>query len=297
MLLTLAFTWGASYLFIKVAVRELEPPALIAFRLLVAGAALFAVLAVHQGGAVAAARAVGSAWRPGIVLGASNGLLPFWLIAWGEKHVDSGVAAVANSTTPIFVALLAIRFRESERADGMRLAGIAVGLVGVGVLTGLDTTGGWWTVAGTVAVVVASFSYAGAALFAQGAARGHAAPVLACAFALYGFVLMIPFAVWFRPDVLPSGKAIGCVLALALAGTAFAQLVFFRLVGLHGSAKASLVTYLMPPIALFYGATLLDEPLRLGALLGLALILAGVALGSGALRPAAVRRLVRAVAG
>ena len=74
--------------------------------------------------------------------------IPFTLIAWGEKHVDSGVAAIANSTVPIFVALLAIRFRPSERVTGMRLFGVLLGLVGVGVLTGLNPEGGWWAIAG-----------------------------------------------------------------------------------------------------------------------------------------------------
>ena len=94
------------------------------------------------------------------MLGVVNAAIPFTLIAWGEKHIDSGVAAIANAIVPIFVVLLAIRFRPSERARGLRLAGILLGLVGVGVLAGAHPQGGWWGVAGTLAVVVASVSYA-----------------------------------------------------------------------------------------------------------------------------------------
>jgi drug/metabolite transporter (DMT)-like permease len=82
----------------------------------------------------------------------------------------------------------------------------------------------------------------------------------------------------------PSGKAIGSVLALSIAGTALAQLILYRMLRLHGSARLSLVTYLMPPVALFYGALLLDEPVRPEAIAGLGLILAGVFVGSGKMR-------------
>ena len=154
MLGILAASWGASYLFIKVAVEDLEPAPMMCLRLILAFAALFPVLAYASGfrGAVSAIRGTG---RGGALLGLINMAIPFTLIAWGEKHVDSGVAAIANSTVPIFVALLAIRFRPSERVTGMRLFGVLLGLLGVGVLTGLNPEGGWWAIAGTLAVVVA----------------------------------------------------------------------------------------------------------------------------------------------
>ena len=129
MLGILAASWGASYLFIKVAVEDLEPAPMMCLRLILAFAALFPVLAYSSGfrGAVSAIRGTG---RGGALLGLINMAIPFTLIAWGEKHVDSGVAAIANSTVPIFVALLAIRFRPSERVTGMRLFGVLLGLLG-----------------------------------------------------------------------------------------------------------------------------------------------------------------------
>ena len=117
LLLTLSALWGASYLFIKVGVRDLAPTVLVELRLLLAAAVLVGFLWLREGGpgALAALRA---AARPGIVLGLVNASIPFVLIAWGERHVDSGVAAVANATVPIFNALLVLRFIPAERVTG-----------------------------------------------------------------------------------------------------------------------------------------------------------------------------------
>ncbi len=282
LLLFLSALWGASYLFIKVAVRDLEPATMMALRLVISSPLLFAVLATRSGGRHALAQVRG-AWREGLVLGVINAALPFTLIAWGEKHIDSGVAAIANASVPIFVALLAIRFRPSDRVSGLRLVGILVGLVGVGVLAGVRPEGGWWAVAGTLAVVVASFSYAAGVLYAQRSVSATSGLVLATASMTAGALLLLPLGLAQLPSEVPGWKELGSVAALAVLGTVIAQIVFYRLIRLHGSARTSLVTYLLPGTALLYGVLLLDEPLTLSSLGGMALILAGVALGSGVL--------------
>jgi drug/metabolite transporter (DMT)-like permease len=101
---------------------------------------------------------------------------------------------------------------------------------------------------------------------------------------VYGALILLPVALLQLPDEMPGWKALGSVAGLAIGGTAIAQLVLFRMLRLHGSSRTSLVTYLLPPVALAYGVLLLDEPLTGAALAGLALILPGIALGSGALR-------------
>jgi drug/metabolite transporter (DMT)-like permease len=279
----LAAVWGASYLFIKVGVEEIEPTAMMFFRLLIAAALLVPFVLVREG-AARGLRQLAQAWRPGLVLGFANAALPFTLIAWGEKHIDSGVAAIANATVPLFVVLLAIRFRPSERATGGRLAGILLGLVGVALVAGAQPGGGAWAIAGTLAVVVASLAYAASGLYGQGVANVVAAPVLATASMVGGMLILLPFALLQLPDEVPGWKASASVVALAVGGTALAQIVIFRMLRLHGAAKLSLVTYLLPLTALVYGAILLDEEITLATLGGLALILGGVALGSGGLR-------------
>ncbi|HZQ64783.1 MAG TPA: EamA family transporter [Gaiellaceae bacterium] len=284
LLLLLAALWGASYLFIKVAVRDFEPTAMIELRLLISAPLLVGFLAVRAGARSALGQVAG-AWREGLVYGVINGALPFTLIAWGEKHIDSGVAAIANASVPIFVAILAIRFKPSERSTGLKLVGIVLGLAGVGVLAGVHPEGGWWAVAGTLAVVAASLSYAAGGLYGQHVVARVQGPVMAAAGLVYGALVLLPFALVQLPDHAPGWKAVGSVVGLAVAGTAIAQLILFRMLRLFGAARLSLVTYLLPAFALFYGALILDEPLRASALAGLALILCGVALGSGVWRP------------
>ncbi len=284
LLLILSAIWGSSYLFIKVAVGDLAPTTMIALRLALAVAVLGAYL-VRRLGLARAAAELRAALPAGAVLGLINAAIPFTLIAWGEEHVDSGVAAIANATVPIFVVLLAVRYRPSERVGGLRLGGVLVGLVGVAVLTGVHPRGGWWAVAGTLAVVVASVSYAAANLYAhRHVTERISGPVLATASMACALVFLLPFGLAQLPASVPGWKALGSVAALGIAGTALAQLVFFRLLRLYGSARSSLVAYLLPVTALLYGAVLLHEPVTGSALGGLALILAGVAVGSGALR-------------
>jgi drug/metabolite transporter (DMT)-like permease len=289
---SLAAIWGASYLFIKVAVRDFPPAAMIEIRLGGAGIvlAVFLILTLGRRAAFAALRATG--WA-GFAIGVVNGAIPFTLIAWGEQHIDSGIAAVANSTVPIFNALLVPWLLPSERLSRRRLVGVFVGFAGVTVLTLGQPAVGWWFVAGTMAVVVASLSYALGGILAQqslGSARG---PALAAASMLGGAVALLPLALVDLPDHTPGWKSVASLAALTLAGTVLGQLILFRTIRLHGSARTSLVTYLMPPAALVYGAILLGEPITVASVGALALIMVGVGLGSGVLTLARRRAAIQ----
>ncbi len=281
-ILLLAAVWGASYLFIKVAVEEIEPAPMMAVRTLLAAAVLATYLGLRIGWKRAAAD-VHAAWRHCLVLGVLNAALPFWLIAWGEKHIDSGLAAVVQASVPIFNALLVLRFLPHERLSTTRALGLAVGIVGVGVVTGIHPDGGWIAVAGALAIVASSLAYAGAGVYGQKAVSGTAGPVLATGSMLVGGLILLPIALFQLPTSAPGWEATSSVLALSLLGTALAQLVLFRILALYGSARLSLVTYLLPGFALVYGALILDEAITASTLLGGALILGGVALASGTL--------------
>ncbi len=282
LLVVLGAIWGSSYLFIKIGVRDLSPAALIELRLLCAAPILIA-FAWRRYGREALLRA----WRPGIVLAVLNAAVPFTLIAWGEKWVDSGTAAVANSSVPIFVALLAVFFVPSERSTGWRLVGVLLGLVGVSVLAGVHPQGGWHGTIGIAAIVVASVSYAAANLYA-GRRMSAGGPVLAAVSMGGAFVLLLPLALATLPAHAPGWKSVGSGAALGLLGTALAQILSYRMIRLYGSSRSVLVAYMLPAFALFYG-TLFGEPLTVEKLAGLVLISGGVALGSGALRVASGR--------
>jgi drug/metabolite transporter (DMT)-like permease len=281
LLLLLSATWGASYLFIKVAVEDIPPATMMAARLLIAAAVLLGYLVVVTGLGVALAE-LRSAWRPLLVLGVFNAAVPFWLIAWGEQHIDSSVAAIAQATVPIFNLLLGLRFLPHDRVTWSRVTGLGLGAGGVALLAGLNPVGGWWAAAGTLAVVLSSLAYAASGIYGQRRVRTVRGPVLAAGSMLAGGLVLLPFGVAEAPAKAPDGAAIASVLALALLGTALAQLVLYRMLRLHGAAKVSLVTYLIPGFALIYGAVLLDEPVTAVVFGGLGLILAGVALASGA---------------
>ena len=280
LLLSLAAIWGASFMFIEIALRDLEPTTLMAGRLLIASVFLVGLMAVRG-----VLRRLGRAGWRAFALGLINSALPFTLIAWGQKHIDSGVAAIANATVPLFVAILAIWLARSERATGMRIVGIALGLVGVGVLTGAQPEVDAWAVIGTLAVVAASVSYALAGLLLQRQTVRIDALTLSTATILGATIALIPFGVAQAPAELPGWEASASVLVLGIAGTGVGILLFMKMLGDFGAFRAGLVTYLMPITALLYGALLLDETITALMLVGLALILAGVALGSGLLRP------------
>ncbi len=277
LLLVLGAIWGSSYLFIRVGVRDLSPAVLVDVRLLCAVPILLVFAARRHGWP-----ALRSAWREGLVLGVLNAAAPFTLISWGERYVDSGTAAVANSSVPIFVALLAFFFVPDERSTGLRLVGVLLGLVGVAILAGVHPQGGWRGAAGIAAIVVASVSYAAANLYA-GRRMSVGGPVLAATSMTVAFLLVLPLAAATPPAHAPGWKPLGSAVALGLVGTALGQILAYRLIRLYGSARTALVAYLLPAFALLYGL-LLDEVLTFQKLAGLVLITGGVALGAGAVR-------------
>jgi drug/metabolite transporter (DMT)-like permease len=289
LLVVLGAIWGSSYLFIKVGVRDLSPAVLIEVRLLCAAPVLVAFAWRRYGG-----KTLARAWRQGLVLAVLNAAVPFTLIAWGERWVDSGTAAVANSTVPIFVAMLAVLYVPSERSTGWRLVGVLLGLVGVGILAGVHPQGGWHGTIGIAAIVVASVSYAAANLYA-GRRMSFGGPVLAAVSMAGAFVLLLPLALATLPAHAPGWKSIGSGAVLGLLGTALAQILSYRMIRVYGSARSALVAYMLPAFALFYGAVFLGEGLSYQKLAGLALVCGGVALGTGAVRVAS-RRVRRAPA-
>jgi len=292
-LLALAAIWGSSFMFIKIAVDELSPAATMLGRCFVAAVFLGGILVARRGFAQAV-RCLRDFGRAGLVLGIVSTALPFWLIAWGETRIDSGIAAIGNASMPIFVVLLAIRFAPAERVSGWRAFGIALGILGVAVLAGVDPLGGWSGMIGTLAVVLASISYAVSTLYSQRKLGDSSGLLVSTASAFWGTIVLLPFGIVQGPSGLPSWEALGSIAMLGIFGTGVGLLMFLYMIEHFGSARASLVVYLLPVTALLYGALLLDEPLRLTAIAGLVLILGGVALGSGAVRPIRRRQPVPA---
>ncbi|HXR11730.1 MAG TPA: DMT family transporter [Gaiellaceae bacterium] len=291
MLIGLALIWGASFMFIKVADRQLAPSTLIMGRLGLAALTLAIVVPASIGvrETIAELRA-NAGWL--LVVALVNTAVPFWLLSWGETRIDSGLASIIQAAVPIFNALLAFGFFRESRVTGLRLAGIGIGFVGVALLVGAQPSG---KVLGALAVVGMAFGYAIGGLLISRHLQPVRPMVIALASTSVAAVVALPAGIAQAPHTTPGWKEIGSVVALGVPGTALAYLLFFGLITGAGASYASLVTYLIPPIALAYGAIFLGERFGFAAFGGLALVLAGVALGTGGLRIAS-RRVRRAPA-
>jgi drug/metabolite transporter (DMT)-like permease len=280
MLVTVALLWGASFMLIKVAVRELAPATLIMGRIGIGALTLALIVPVMVGGrATVAAIRANAGWL--VVVGVVNVALPFWLLSWGETKIESGLASIIQGAVPIFNAVVAFGFFRDVRVTGRRLLGVGVGFVGVALLVGAQPHG---KVLGALAVVGMALCYAVGQLFAARHLAAVPPPVVALATTGVAAIVALPAGIVQAPHHVPHWKTIGAVLALGIPLTGIAFLIFYAIIAGAGAAFASLVTYLVPPIALAYGAIFLHEHFGFAAFGGLALILAGVALGSGTMR-------------
>ena len=276
LLLALSAIWGSSFLFIKLGVEEVEP-SVVAFGRLAVGLVVLLPLVVARG-VFSDVRAM---VVPLLVLGALNNALPFWLLSFAETRLDSGLAAVIQAAAPILTVLLAARIDPSQRVRGPRLLGVGVGFLGVALLVGVQEGG---QLVGALAVLGTALCYAVSVLYAGRAVRSF--PPLEVSFGqlLVGAALTAPIALVQRPSAVPPAETLAAIAALGALGTGVAYLLYFALIARAGASRAILVTYLVPAFALVYGAVFLDEDVTTSALVGLALILAGTALATGARR-------------
>lgn len=283
MLLALGAIWGASYLFNEIALRELEPAALIEARFLFGLVTLLAVvwLTRERSATVAAVRVESGAIAAVALL---NAVLPFFLIAWGQQFIDSGLTGVLLASSPLFTVLVAAAYDRSELATGLRLAGVVLGFVGVAVLLGAQPAAGRDAVLGAAAVVLAALLYSLAGLYIGRRLAGVPRLAVAAGTTFWAVVLTLPLAAFQLPGELPGLATLAALLALGVGGTGIAYLLYFAIIGGAGASRAILVNYLIPTMAVGYGVFLLGEPLTASMLAGLVLILGGVSLGTGAVR-------------
>jgi drug/metabolite transporter (DMT)-like permease len=282
----LAFIWGASFMLIKIADRQLAPSTLILARV---GSAtlLLAAIALLQLGPRRTLAELRDRWGWLVVVGLVNTAVPFWLLSWGETRIDSGLASIIQGAVPIFNALLAFAFFREARVNGIRLVGLGIGFVGVALLVGDQPHG---KLLAALAVVAMALCYAIGTLLAGRYLRGTPPLVVALASTAVSTLAVLPVGAAQAPSEAWHGETIIAILVLGFVGTAIAYLLFFALIQRAGANYATLVTYLVPPIALAYGAIFLGESFGWPAFAALALILVGVALATGSVRLASLRQ-------
>ncbi len=271
----LAVLWGGSFFFIEVALRDLPVFTIVAAR--VGLAAVLLTGYVYASGQRLPSSL--SMWGRLIVLGALRATVPISLIVWAETQIDSGLASILNSTSPLFTVLVAHFLTADETLTPARALGVAVSMVGVAVLIGADALNGLGLeVLAQVAMLGATLSYGFAAVYGK-QFRGVPTVVSSAGMLAGATLLSLPLAlVLEQPWTLrPSGLSVAAVVGLALLSTALAFIIWFRLIHSAGAANTSMVTFVIPIVGLFLGVSVLGERLELSSLLGLALILLGLA--------------------
>src|SRR4051812_3643675 len=263
--------WGIPYLFIKIAVDDGVPPAVVAWARVVLGASVLLALAWRAG----TLPTLRGRWRWLALFALFEIAIPFPLIATGERHVDSSVAAIIIAAAPLIVALLALRFDASERVSGRRLTGLLVGLAGVVALVGIDIAGRTDGLLGAAPILVAAAGYAaGPMVLSRTLADIDPRATMGASLAIAA-VMLTPLALADPPDAVPPAGALGAVAVLGLACTAAAFVIYSGLIAEIGPGRALVITYVAPVVAVALGVTLLGERPGAGAVAGLLLIIAG----------------------
>jgi len=271
----LAVLWGASYTFIKIGVETIPPVTFIAARTLIAGGILFAIIGWR--GLAIPRDAV--TWRRFAFQACLNSVVPFTLIAAAERSVDAGLATILNSTSPIFTFLLTALITRHEAVTARKLLGVGAGIIGIGLIVGMEALGGLgqqlWA---QLAIIIATISYAGAAIFGRGF-KGLDPMIPAAGSMLCGAVMLVPLSlVVDQPWTLaPSTASVLALLGLSIFSTALAFVIYFRLIQTLGSVGTTSQAYLRVPIGVGIGAVFLGESLGPAVWVGMGFVVAGVA--------------------
>ncbi len=263
----MSIIWGIPYLLIRVAVDELEPAVVVFGRSLI-GALVLLPFALRND----AVRRVLARWPAVIAYTIVEVAAPWYLLTNAEQHITSSLAGLLIATVPLIGAVLAILLRADDRVDGTRMVGLLIGLAGVVALVGLDLGDNLqpWPV---VQVLLTALGYAiGPIIIARVMADLNAVAVNAVVLTITA-VAYAPFAVFAWPDERPSNQAIASVVGLGLICTALAFVLFFALIREIGPARATVITYVNPAVALAAGVIVLDEPITVGIIVGFPLVL------------------------
>jgi drug/metabolite transporter (DMT)-like permease len=292
MLLALGLLWGGSFFFAGVAVKHVPPFTLAFLRFSLAALALHLFIAGRHG----IYGLLRVRWRPFVILGLFNNVLPHSMIFLGQTEIGAGLASILNATTPIWTVIVAHMLTEDEKLTARKLAGTLIGLAGTVVLFSpqleTDADAPLWAMALPLAAAIA---YGFAAVWGR-QFRDVPPPVTAAGQMTASTLIILPVVLlhdmpWQLPP--PPMGAIAAVLALALLSTALAYILYFRLISTAGATNASLVTLLVPPSAILLSTLFLGERMGLEDWVGLALILIGLLVLDGRL----TRRIMQAVRG
>jgi len=273
-LASLAVLWGSSFVWIKVGLRGFAPMQLVFLRLLLAAGLLLSICRIR--GLRMPRQPV--VWVHFAVAATVGNVVPFFLFGLGERTVDSSVAGILNATTPLWTVTVALLARTERAMSASRGAGLLLGFAGTLAIFAPWRSGG--SVSGAVACLVAALLYGVMFVYVGRFLTGRSlAPTVLSAGQLAAATVLSALALpigWHIPQLRPD--ALGSVAVLGLLGTGIAYILNYRLITDEGPTVTSTVTYLIPVVAVLFGAAVLGEPLNLRVLAGMAVVLAGVGL-------------------
>src|SRR2546421_2523152 len=279
--ISMSVIWGIPYLFIKIAIQELDPTVVVFARVGIAALILLPIAAHRK-----VLRPLRERWLVVAALACVQIAAPFLLISYGEQHITSSLTSLLIAADPLLVVLFALRFDPSERPNGLRLIGLLIGMGGVVTLLGLDVGGDAQRLLGAVFVLLAAAGYAASALLIKHptitALPSLGVVAVECVTAT---VVLVPLTVTRLPNKIPDLEVIVSLLVLGLICTALAYLIFFALVAEIGASRGSVITYVNPAVSVLLGVTLLSEPLNAAIIIGFLLILLGSWLSTSGVIP------------
>jgi drug/metabolite transporter (DMT)-like permease len=287
-LITLALIWGAAFLFIKLAVRDVSPATLVFARSFFGALTLGVIFAVRR--QTPFPPGTRSRMLPFLTMAIVGSLIPWGAIAFGEQSISSALASILNATTPLWTAVFAYWVTPAERPSGLNYLGVAIGFLGTGILIAPDLIGQPLraTTIGALAVAGAACSYAVAALVQRRRLRG----VSPLQVGFWQLALTAPLALALALPTMGATHlhvaSIAAMLFLGVGGSGIAFLLYYFMMNTLGATRATTVTFLLPVTAVFWGASLLREAITISILAGMVVILLGVFLTSRPRRPAAV---------
>ncbi len=289
----ISLIWGVPYLFIKIAVRELDPVVVVFARATIGAAVLLPLVARQH-----ALRPLFGKWRILIIFSLIHMAGSFVLISYGEQFIPSSLASLLIAANPLLVALLALGFAKSERINGPRLLGLLVGMMGLVVLLGFDVGGNGRQLIGVTFLLMAALGYAiGALLLKHSPLAALPRTAIAAAECSITTVVLLPLTIARFPHKVPSTDVIVSLLVLGLLCTALALPIFFALIQEVGASRGTVITYVNPAISVLLGVLVLREPLTLAIVAGFLLIIAGSWLSTtGAIPPLFARRTIESKA-
>lgn len=278
----LSFIWGASFLFIELALEVMGPVTLVFFRVLVGAACLMAYLKFRHI-KLPSSKAF---WMPVFVMGLLNNVIPFSLISYGQVFITGGMASIINANTAFFGVIVAALFLADERLQLSRLLGVMIGISGVIIVVGPQNLTDFNPASiGQLAIVGATLSYAFASVWGKLRLQGYDSEAIACGMLIAATILMAPLMIWLEgiPHFELSLQLTGVFIGLGAIGTSIAYLLYFKILKLAGASNLMLVTIIVPIFAVLLDALVLAQFVSITDGIGFVIVAIGLAIMDGRL--------------